>query len=108
VLRISGAKRAEGIGGWRKSHNEKFYNLYSSSNTIQMMISRMKWAGQVALMEAKMNAYMFLAGRLEENRPLEGLTCRWQDTIKMDLKRYNRLAWTELIWLRIGASRGFF
>jgi hypothetical protein len=93
VTRISKPKRAEAPGGWRKSHNEEFYNLYPSSNTIRMMKSRMmKQAGHVAPMGAKENAYMFLVGRLEENKPLEGLTCRWKDTIKMDLKK-NTIRW---------------
>jgi hypothetical protein len=32
--------------------------------------------------------------------------CRW-DNIKMDLKKWNGMAWTGLIWLRIGASGKF-
>jgi hypothetical protein len=52
VLRgISGPKKDEIIGGWRKSDNEKLDNLYFSPIIIRMMKSmRMIWAGHVARM----------------------------------------------------------
>jgi hypothetical protein len=38
-------------GDWRKLHNEKLHNLYSSLNVIRMIKSRrMRWAGHVARM----------------------------------------------------------
>jgi hypothetical protein len=44
VLRgISGLKRDEMTGWWRKLHNEELHNLYSSP-------SIMRWAGYVAQM----------------------------------------------------------
>ena len=33
-------------------HNEKLYDLYSSPNIIQVIISSMRWAGQAARMGA--------------------------------------------------------
>jgi hypothetical protein len=47
VLRIiSGPKRDEVTGGWRKLHNEELNKLYSSPNIIRMIKSRkMRWAG---------------------------------------------------------------
>jgi hypothetical protein len=38
VLRIYGPKRDQGIGGWRKLH-EELHNLYSSPSTIRIMKS---------------------------------------------------------------------
>ena len=32
-------------GNWRKLHNEKFHDLYSSPNIIWVIKSRMRWAG---------------------------------------------------------------
>jgi hypothetical protein len=32
LRRIFGPKRVEVTGGWRRMHNEKLHNLYSSSN----------------------------------------------------------------------------
>jgi hypothetical protein len=40
LRRIFGPKRDEVTGGWRKLHNEKLYNLYSSPNIIGMVKSR--------------------------------------------------------------------
>jgi hypothetical protein len=40
MLRIFGSKRDEVIGEWRKLHNEKLNDLYSSPNIIQVNKSR--------------------------------------------------------------------
>jgi hypothetical protein len=55
VLRkILGPKRDKAIGDWRKLHNEKLHNLYSSLSTIRMIKSRrMRYAGHVACMESR-------------------------------------------------------
>jgi hypothetical protein len=71
VLRsIFGPKRAEAKGDRRKLHNEEFHNLYSP-NIIRMIKSRrIRWAGHVAQMRAKRNAYRILVGKPEGKRPL--------------------------------------
>jgi hypothetical protein len=47
--RIFGPKRDEVTGEWRKLHNEKLNDLYSSSSIIRIMKARrMRWAGHVA------------------------------------------------------------
>jgi hypothetical protein len=49
LRRIFGLKRDEVTGGWRKLHNEKLHNLYSSPSIIRMIKSRrMRWVWQVA------------------------------------------------------------
>jgi hypothetical protein len=49
LRRISGPKRDEVTGGWRKLHNEELHNLYSSLNTMTMSKPRrIGWAGHVA------------------------------------------------------------
>jgi hypothetical protein len=54
---------------------------------IQMIKSRrMRWAGHVAQMGEKRNAYRILAGRQEENRPLGRPRRRWIENIKMGLR----------------------
>jgi hypothetical protein len=45
LRRISGPKRDEVVGGWRKLHDKELYNSYSVSNIIRVMRSRrMRWA----------------------------------------------------------------
>jgi hypothetical protein len=81
-----------------------FDNLYSWPSIVRMIKSRrMRWAGHVALIGEKRNAYRILVGKPEGKRPLGRPRCRWVDNIKMDL-RDDVVVWTGLIWLRIGTS----
>jgi hypothetical protein len=51
LRRIFGPKSDEVTGDWRKLHNQKLHNLYSSPNIIRMIKSRrMRWAGLVVRM----------------------------------------------------------
>jgi hypothetical protein len=76
LRRIFGSKRGEVMGGWRKLHNEELHNLYSSP-----CIIRMRWAGHVARMGEKRNAYRILVGKLEGKIPLGRPRRRWVDNI---------------------------
>jgi hypothetical protein len=94
LRRIFVPKRDEVTGGWRKLHNEELHNLYASSSIIIIIIasgvglsplycghfwpiyhpsiirmiksSRMRWAGHVARMGEKRNAYRILVGKQED------------------------------------------
>jgi hypothetical protein len=64
LQRILGLKKDEVTGGWRKLRKEELHNLYSSPNIIRMMKSwRTRWAGHVARLKEKRNAYRILAGK---------------------------------------------
>jgi hypothetical protein len=66
-------------------HNEELRDLYSSPSIIRIMkLRKMRWAGHVARMGEKRNAYRLLVGKAEGKRPVGRPRCRWVDNTRMD------------------------
>jgi hypothetical protein len=67
LKRILGPKRDEVTGEWIKLHNEELRGLYSSPSIITIIKSRrMIWAGHVARIGEKRNAYRYWWGSQRE------------------------------------------
>jgi hypothetical protein len=99
LRRIFGPKENKAAGESRKLHNEEVNVLYSSSNIVQVMKSRkMRWAGHVARMGERRGVYRVLVGKPERKRPLGIPRIRWEDNIKMDLRKVGcgGMDWIEL------------
>jgi hypothetical protein len=103
LRRIFGLKSDEVIGGWRKLHKEDVHNLHSLPSIIRMIRSRrMRWAGHVAQIGAKRNAYSILVGKPEEKRPLGRPRLWWVDTIKMV---HREIGWGGMDWIDLAQNR---
>jgi hypothetical protein len=59
---------------------------------------RMRWAGHVARIGEKRNAYRILVGKPEGKRPLRRPRHRWVDDMKMDLRGIE--------WIDLAQDRG--
>jgi hypothetical protein len=63
----------------------------------------MTWAGHVALIGEKRNAYRILVGKPEGKRPLGRTRHRWADNIKID---HREIRWDGMDWIVLTEDRG--
>jgi hypothetical protein len=72
-------------GEWRRLHNEKLYNMYSSPYINWLIKSRRRSAGHVTRMRKRRGTYRHLVGKLQGKGPLGRPRRKWEDNTKMDL-----------------------
>ena len=88
LRRIFGPRWDEVTGEWGRLHNEQLNDLYSSSNIVRVIKSRiMRWTGHVAHMGEESGVYRFLVEKQEGRRPLGRTRRRWVDNIRTDLQK---------------------
>jgi hypothetical protein len=109
VLRRIFGPETEEDGSWRKLHNDELHSLYSSPNIVRVIKSRrLKWGGHVARMVEGRSVYTILIGRSEGKIPLGRPRRRWEDNIKMDLRK---IGMNGANWIRLAQDgvhwRGF-
>jgi hypothetical protein len=81
------------------------FSLYR--NNIRMTRFMMRWAGHAALWGRRQTKNIVLLGKTKEADRLEDCAdVNWIVILKWVSKKYDVMAWTGSIWLRIGPRGG--
>ena len=104
--RIFGPKRDGVTGEWRKLHNEELNDLYCSPNTVRVVKSRMRWAGNVARMQEGEVCTRFWWGNLRERGQWGHYDVDGRIILRWILRKWEGVVGTGWSWLRIGTGGG--
>jgi hypothetical protein len=83
--------------------NAELHGLYSSSSIVRVIKARrMRWAGHVARMGEVRGACNILVGSPEGRRPRGRPRRRWEDNIKIDLRK---IGFGNMDWIHLAQDR---
>ena len=106
LSRIFGPKRDGVTGEWRKLHNEKINDLYSSPNIVRVIKPRrVRWAGHVARMEGEV-CTRFWWGNLRERDHWGDQDVDGRIILKLIFRNWEGAGGTGWSLLRIGTGGG--
>jgi hypothetical protein len=83
---MSGSKKEEVMGGWRRLHNVELHDIHASQHIVRVISRKMRLVGHVARMDEMRNIYNVLIIKPEGKRGLRRPKRRWEDNIRMDLR----------------------
>ena len=100
-------KKDEVTREWRKLHNEELNDLYSLSIVRAIKSRRMRWAGHVAHMGEKGEAYTgFWRGNLRERDHLGDAGVDGRIILRLIFRKWDVVLWTGSSWLSKGQIAG--
>jgi hypothetical protein len=95
MWRIFEPKKEEVERGWEKWHDKELHNFYSLPNITKMIKSMsMWWVEHVACMGKIRHAYKILVCKSGGKRLLRRTRHSWEDSNKIDLKKWDVRVWT--------------